>query len=202
MMIEALKEELYLYNHLRHLFLKEPTKEILNEIGNIEVSPENNDDVVTGLRLIVDSVKKNEDYLDKWIEDLAVEYARLFIGPANPPAPPYASFYLSESHFLMTDETIEVRKKYLEAGLSVKELYSVPDDHIGIELEFIYYLTGKTIESFEKGEREEASRFFEIRSDFIREHFSRWVPEFINNILNFTTEDLYRGSAILLRGCL
>ena len=201
-MIEALKEQLYLYNLLRYLFLQEPTEEVLNEISRIEVSTEHDNDIDHGLSLMMNSIKKNKDHFDKWLEELAVEYAQLFIGPARPPAVPYASFYLSESHSLMTDETIDVRKRYLEARLSVKELYSVPDDHIGIELEFIYYLTGKTIESFEKGEQEEASRFFEIRSDFIREHFSKWVPEFINNILNFTTEDLYRGAAILLRGCL
>ncbi len=66
----------------------------------------------------------------------------------------------------MTEETIDVRKRYLEAGMAVKELYSIPDDHIGIELEFIYYLTQRIIELFEQGQREEASRLFEIRSDF------------------------------------
>ncbi|MFN3406991.1 MAG: molecular chaperone TorD family protein [Caldimicrobium sp.] len=35
---------------------------------------------------------------------------------------PYASFYLSESRSLMTEETIDIRRRYLEAGMAVKDL--------------------------------------------------------------------------------
>jgi len=31
---------------------------------------------------------------------------------------------------LMSEETLAVRKKYLEAGVGLKDLYQVPDDHI------------------------------------------------------------------------
>lgn len=218
MMIEELKEELYLYNLLRQVFLKEPSKELIEGIGKIHVHSEideNNppsppfnkgglgglsDEISYGLNLIVDSVKKNEHRANEWIEELALEYARLFIGPKNPPAVPYASFYLSESHSLMTDETIDVRKRYLEAGIAVRELYSIPDDHISIELEFIYYLTQKIIELFEQGQREEASRLFEMRSDFLSEHMALWVPFFVDTVIEFTQEDFYKGAASVLRG--
>ena len=99
----------------------------------------------------------------------------------------------------MTDETIDVRKRYLEAGMAVKELYSIPDDHIGIELEFIYYLTQKIIDLFEQGEREEASRLFELRSGFLREHMSSWIPLFTDRILESTEEDFYKGAALALK---
>lgn len=209
-MIDELKEELSLYNLLRQIFLKEPSKELIHDMGIIELTSGNpelselksfvEDMQGYGLRLMVGAIRKNENILNKWIEDLALEYARLFIGPQNPSAVPYASFYLSESHSLMTDETIDVRKQYLEAGMAVKELYSIPDDHIGIELEFIYYLTQKIIESFGKGERAESSRLFEIRNDFLRGHMAAWVPSFADNVINFTHEDFYKGAAFILNG--
>ncbi len=217
-MIDELKEELYLYNLLRQVFLKEPARELIEGIGKIDVHPETDEnnppcptfdkggqgglsgEISYGLNLIVDSVKKNKHRLDEWMEELAIEYTRLFIGPKNPPAIPYASFYLSESHSLMTDETVEVRKRYLEAGMAVKELYSIPDDHIGIELEFVYYLAQRIIELFEQGDRREASRLFEIRSDFLSKHMVLWLPFFVDKIVNFAQEDFYKGAAFVLSG--
>lgn len=148
---------------------------------------------------MVDAARKNSHRLDQWIEDLSIEYARLFIGPRNPPAVPYASFYLSESHSLMTDETIKVRKTYLDAGMAVKELHSVPDDHIGIELEFVYSLTRKMLDLLEQGAREDAHHFFEIRSDFLNGHMASWVPCFLREVMESTSDDFYRGAALMLK---
>jgi len=199
-MIDELKEELYLYNFLRQLFLKEPTKELVNDVAKIVPPDETDDEINYGLKLMIDSANNNLHRLDNWLEELVLEYARLFIGPMNAPAVPYASFYLSESHSLMTDETIDVRKKYLETGMAVKELYSIPEDHIGIELEFIYFLTQKTIEFFEQEQRDEAARLFEIRSDFLRKHMSLWVPAFVDKVLRSTQENFYKGAAFILKG--
>ncbi|PIW88871.1 MAG: hypothetical protein COZ93_07985, partial [Nitrospirae bacterium CG_4_8_14_3_um_filter_44_28] len=104
-MIDELREEFYLYNLLRQLFLKEPSKELIQNITEISIPPDTDGEIAYGLRLMADSVSKNKNRLDAWLEELAIEYAHLFIGPQNPPAVPYASFYLSESHSLMTDET-------------------------------------------------------------------------------------------------
>ncbi len=199
-MIDELIEELYAYNFLRQIFLKEPSKEFLSDISRIEITRDADDPVSEGLIMIVDEAKKNAARLDEWTEELGLEYARLFIGPFNPPAIPYASFYLSKSRSLMADETIDVRKRYLEAGMSVKELYSTPDDHIGIELEFIYYLTQKIIESLESGEREEASELFKIRTDFISQHMGLWVPFFADKVVEATHTDFFRGAADMLKG--
>lgn len=182
--------------------MKEPTRELVEDIAKIHLPAETDDEVFYGLKLIVDSAKKNRHRLDEWVEELALEYARLFIGPENPPAVPYASFYLSESRSLMTDETIDVRKRYLEAGMVVKELYSTLDDHIGIELEFIYYLTQKIIELFEQGEPGEASKVFEIRSNFISGHMTAWIPFFVEKVIESTGEDFYKGGSFMLKVCI
>lgn len=199
-MTEELKGELYLYNLLRQLFLKEPAKEMINELAKIVPPDEPDNEINNGLKLLVESIRKNENKLNEWIEELALEYARLFLGPKNPPVVPYASFYLSESRSLMTDETIEVRKKYLEVGLAVQDPYTIPDDHIGIELEFIYYLTQKIIENLEQGKREEALKFYKIRYDFLSVHMASWLPFFADKVIEFSGEDFYKGAAYILRG--
>jgi len=120
-MIEDLMEERHILRLLKHIFLNEPAEEFLQELGNINIVREE-DDIDRGLNLIAHAVRMNKDRLDEYAENLAVEFARLFIGPKNPPVIPYASFYLSESKAVMTDVTTEVRKRYLDAGMAVKDL--------------------------------------------------------------------------------
>ncbi len=196
-MIEDLKEERYILNLLKYVFWSEPTEEFLRDLLKVSM-PSEEDELDGGLTLMIESVKRHRDDLAAYAEDLAVEFARLFIGPKYPPAIPYASFYLSESKTVMTNTTIEVRKRYLDAGMAVKDLYSTPDDHIGIELEFVSYLTERTIELFEDRQRAEASRLFEIKNDFVNEHMSLWVPAFVDRLMEHTKGDFYKGAALVL----
>lgn len=145
-----------------------------------------------------DSVRQNKNRLNEWAEQLSLEFARLFIGPVDPPAIPYASFYLSESHSLMTEETIAVRKQYLEAGVALKNLYQMPDDHIAIELDFLYYLTERAVELFENGKNAQAEKLLNLRGDFLKDHFVLWAPAFVHRILESTEEDYFRGAASFL----
>ncbi len=198
-MIEKLREERYIFNLLKHIFWAEPAKEFLRDIQNVDIIPEE-DEIDRGLNLIIETVKSNNSRLDEYLNDLSLEFARLFIGPKNPPAIPYASFYLSESKTIMSDVTIDVRKMYLDAGMAVQNLYSIPDDHIGIELEFLQYLTEKTIDLFEHGQREDASRLYEMREDFLNDHMASWIPFFADKVIESTQDDFYKGAAFILKG--
>lgn len=198
-MIEDMKEERHIFNLLKHIFWAEPSNDFLKDVAAMEAIPEE-DALDRGLNQIIKAVKKNKERLDKYAEELAVEFARLFIGPRNPPAIPYASFYLSEAKTVMSDVTIDVRKMYLDAGMAVKELYSLPDDHIAIELEFLQYLAERVIVLFEKGNREEAACLYEMRESFLKDHFSKWVTSFADNIIASANEDFYRGAAYMLKG--
>ena len=196
-MQEEMQGELYLYHLLRRLFLSEPTRKLLDEIGALPVPPEG-ELPTQWITLMINAVQSNAPRRDAWLEELAVEYARLFIGPIKPLAVPYASFYLSESHQLMTDETVEVRGRYLEAGMALKELYSVPDDHIGIELEFLYYLTKEAFALQRQGYEREAVTLEAMKTDFLADHMAQWVPDFASQVASTTQQDFYKGTALLL----
>ncbi|MFH1756978.1 MAG: molecular chaperone TorD family protein [Pseudomonadota bacterium] len=197
-MVEELKAELLVLNLLRQVFLKEPGRDLLEGIGQIVFSPDEEGE--TGnLRRMLDSIHRNKARIGEWVDELSLEFARLFIGPIHPPAVPFASFYLSESRSLMSEETLEVRKRYLKAGLALKDLHQIPDDHIAMELEFLYYLTREAIQSLEERRNEEASGFLTMRNDFMRDHMALWVPFFIEKIINFSNEDFYQGAALMLR---
>jgi len=196
-MKDDLKAELLVLNLLRQVFLKEPDRKLLEGIGKIDLNSEEGAER-GGLKGMRDSVQLNEIRLDEWTHQLSLEFARLFIGPAHPPAIPFASFYLSETHSLMTEETMAVRKQYLEAGLALKNLYQMPDDHIAIELDFLYYLTERILELLENGENTEAEMYLKLRHDFLMDHFVLWVPTFANRVLEFTSDDYFKGAASFL----
>ncbi len=197
-MRDNLQELNSLYDLLRRLYLTEPDRELIDGLSAIKL-PElgEGDEISEGLGLIVNSISIHASDLDQWLEALAEEYARLFIGPKSPVAVPFASFYLSDSKALMTDETLEVRKLYLEAGLSVQNLYRTPDDQIGIEIEFLYYLTDSMITTTDSKEFE---RLQSIYDRFYEGHFKKWVPHFATLVIEGSEQDFYRGAGYLLRG--
>ena len=198
-MIDDLGEEKYILGLLKHIFLAEPKEELLRDLLKVNVVP-GEGAIERGLDLLLSALRENKDRLDDYVEDLAVEFARLFIGPKSSPAVPYASFYLTEAKTVMSDVTIDIRKRYLEAGMAARDLYSTPDDYIGLELEFMSHLTDRMIKLFEDGQRVEASRLLEIKNKFLNEHMALWVPFFADMILEHTGDDFYKGVALILKG--
>jgi len=197
--LEELEKEKILFRFLGVLFLEEPKREVIEDLAKMKISDDIKKDLPHGLKLLIEAVHRNLHRLDEWLEDLAVEYARLFIGPKPPPAIPYASFYLSESKSLMTEETLKVRETYLKAGFAVKEPGRMLEDHIAVELEFLARLTEKIIEALKSGNTEEAETLYHLRKDFIENHLKLWLPAFIERILDSTQEDFYRGCAYFLK---
>lgn len=196
--IEHLEDERNITSLLRAIYWEEPSEDLLIRLSASEpVAEENSMD--RGLNTLLAAVHRNRSRLGEYSQELAVEFAGLFIGPRQPPAVPFASFYISETATLMSDVTIDVRKRYLAAGLAVKELNKLPDDHIAVELEFIDFLAARCTGSFRAGDREAAARAFQNLEAFLREHFSRWAPQFAQRVIDAAAGDFYRGAGIMLK---
>lgn len=83
--------------------------------------------------------------LDKQYLEIRTEYARLFIGPRPPKAPPYESMYRGCPRRLFTETTMAVRKSFQNAGYAVTHKGKEPDDHIGNELELMRELCAAAV---------------------------------------------------------
>lgn len=128
-------------------------------------------------------------------EDLHVEYARLFVGPNELLAPPYGSVYLEEGNQVMGYSTLGVRKLYEEAGLSLDNDVKQPDDHISLELEFMYYLLHKELEAGEKGNKEQAGQWRNQQKKFLVSYLAPWVPAFAERIRQGSGNRFYSSLA-------
>jgi TorA maturation chaperone TorD len=128
-------------------------------------------------------------------EDLAVEYARLFVGPFELKAPPYGSIYLDGERRVMGDSTMEVVRIYEKAGLATDKEFKELPDHIAVELEFMYYLIYKEVEALEKLEKDKALALEETRNHFFNRFLSPWVPSFCQKIKEATDNHFYLALA-------
>ena len=100
------------------------------------------------------------------VEALAVEHARLFLGPFHLVAPPYGSYYLDEKT-VMGDSTAEVETFYHSCGLHFSEDFNELPDHITAELEFMSYLVFVQRQAEEAGNSEESIRLKGVQREFL-----------------------------------
>ena len=124
-------------------------------------------------------------------ETLSLAYARLFLGPFEIQAPPYASFYLERNQRLMGDISQQVAQFYVDAGLGPGSGPHEAPDHVALEWEFMYFLTYQHVTT---GEDHWADR----RRAFYTTHLQYWMPVFTENILQSGEHAFYHALAVFL----
>ena len=124
-------------------------------------------------------------------QDLAVEYAKLFVGPFELKAPPYGSVYLDKERRVMGDSTMEVIRMYQEEGLSIdKDCKELPD-HIAVELEFMNYLIYREIDTCVKSKLDDAIKDLKNQEIFLKKYLGTWVPGFSKAIIENSNNHFY-----------
>ena len=143
------------------------------------------DDFKTMFFSMLDQLEANEESenlriffarTDDFIEDLQIEYTRLFInGVPHVVAPPYGSVYLDKSlQGLHASKTLTY---YREKGCDMAEGSDLPD-HIVHELEFLSHLAEDGDLAGEK--------------EFLQDYFLTWFPDFKNRVLSEAHHPYYR----------
>lgn len=124
-------------------------------------------------------------------QDLAVEYAKLFVGPFELKAPPYGSIYLDKERRVMGDSTMEVIRMYQEEGLSIdKDCKELPD-HIAIELEFMNYLIDREIDTCVKSKLDDAIKDLKNQEIFLKKYLGAWISNFSKAIIENSNNPFY-----------
>ena len=127
------------------------------------------------------------------VQELAIEYAKLFVGPYELLAPPYGSVYLDQQKRVMGDSTMAVNKMYREYGLQLADDFKEIPDHIAAELEFMYYLIYKELEGLQQAENGRASTFIQAQKQFIHSFLGPFVPPLCQKIQEETISKFYQA---------
>ena len=138
---------------------------------------------------------------DKFLNDLVLEYTRLFVGPGKHIVP-YESVYRGNGDALWSETTVKVKNFIESSGLEYSSNWSGLPDHIGVELEFMQRLTCHEKEAWSVDDKETAFHCLEFEKRFIDEHLSQWVPVFCDKVKEESRVAFYVEMAELTRQCI
>jgi TorA maturation chaperone TorD len=138
-----------------------------------------------------------QDFRAARLEDLLVDYTRLFIGPVNMFAKPYGSYWLDEEKTLMGESTMAVQDLYHEAEFEIDEEFKELPDHIAVELEFLYLLLFRENEARIALDAPKLSEALELQRRFLKVHLGAWIGKFADAIRSSAYCGFYRELAEL-----
>jgi TorA maturation chaperone TorD len=135
------------------------------------------------------------------VEELAVEFTRLFLGPGQ-------HISAHESIFTEVDgevgglwgaKTVAVKKFIETTGLDYESGFTGLPDHISVELEFMGKLSEWEAGKWSDDDSESANYCLTVQKKFIEEHLLKWAPEFCDKVIDKANTPFYRGMAKVTR---
>jgi TorA maturation chaperone TorD len=209
--IAASEGRRYVYDLLSRLYAREVDEGLLGglidaaEDGSLaarfEALAELDERVGKGIDMILDYLRTaaKRDRKEVILE-LAADYASLFLGIKGTPPHPSESAYMSAGHLIYQEQRDDVLGIYRDMGVDKVKEFTEPEDHVAVELSFMSYLIGRTVEEVEKGNLGEARRLMGIQGRFLDEHLLKWLHELAKDVEENADVDFYRGLAYLTDG--
>jgi putative dimethyl sulfoxide reductase chaperone len=192
-----------MYSLLARIYRVEVDQGLLDQMARMDLSVEVDDpEMGQGYRILQAFLGH---LAESAITDLAVDFARVFLGAGLTPgngAFPFESVYTSPGRLLMQEARDQVVKLYKEEGLGAVEGFNEPEDHIAIELDFMGCLCRQTLEALTLGDKTAALGSLEKQSRFLEKHLLPWAPAFCADVQRFAQSDFYKASARITVGYL
>jgi len=124
---------------------------------------------------------------------LLVDYTALFIGPSQPKAMPYASFWLTDDQSMRHEATMTVLDFYEQGGFDVSDDFRELPDHVAVELEFLYQLV--CAQNRASGTADGNAAVDALQARFLVEHLAAWIGDFTDAVRSGATSSFYRELA-------
>lgn len=131
------------------------------------------------------------------LEDLLVDYTRLFLGPVKALAQPYGSAWLEADGGLMRHSTAAVAALYAEGGFEIADEFRDLADHVAAELEFLYLLRFKIAQARRAGDAAALAAAERLRRRFLEQHLGVWIAPFSAAVRSGAQTDFYRALGAL-----
>jgi TorA maturation chaperone TorD len=135
-----------------------------------------------------------------FLQELAAEYASLFLNVGLKPVHLAESVYLGKSHLLYEEPYFDVVRIYGLYGFKKKTAFREPEDHISVELEFMAHLCDLVASSIEQEKKDYAAGYLKNQKEFLEMHLAKWVPELVKKVKWASENDFYLAMAALLQG--
>lgn len=107
---------------------------------------------------------------------IAADHSRLYGDAAAAVVPPYESVHRSREHLVFDRETMLARSAYRTLDLQAPHLGREPDDHIGLEFDFVSQALLLALE------REDPARELRAATAFLHERLLPWAPAMLTTL--------------------
>lgn len=132
-----------------------------------------NDSVFIDLTRLLPQLSLNAD--EELLDNLRLDYTRLFLGPKRLPAPIWESAARGSENELYTAHTRSVREFYCKNGFDSTFAKRLVDDHVAVEMEFMCSLANAAYLAY--ADNCEATMRNALRESyrFLHTHLNRWL---------------------------
>ncbi|MDX2433228.1 MAG: molecular chaperone TorD family protein [Desulfobacterales bacterium] len=178
--VEGARTRSNIYGFLSSMFREEINAERLLQIKGPDIK-----EVLSEMGIQYEIFSQKDQ--DQLLEDLAVEYTRLFLGPDKHISPHEAVHHQRDDgdwgvHW--GGSTVDVKKFIETTGLEYKQEYSGMPDHISVELDFMKEAAGREAQAIEEKDWEGALYCQKMEKKFICDHLIKWIPTFCDKIIS------------------
>ena len=193
-LIQVMESRANMYNLLARAFISEVDQDFLTELKHMRF-PQNtgNEEVDAAYLALYKYLRKTPESV---LDDLAVDYARTFIGSGALDARaayPFESVYTSEKGLLMQaarDEVLAIlRAEKLDGMLTWNE----GEDHVGIEFLFMREMTKRTKTALETDDEDSAFSMLVTQRNFQHDHLLNWVFQWADDVPKYATLPFYNA---------
>ena len=134
------------------------------------------------------------------LQDLAVEYAGLFLGVGLKHVYLVESVYLGKDHLLYEAPYHEVLEAYRSLSFAKAKDFPEPEDHVAVEFDFMSNLCKWASQTIQKRDVENALAYLNLQNEFLRDHILRWVPDLCKKLDDAASISFYKALAHLTLG--
>lgn len=192
---DSAKSRSEIYGLLTTVFREEATRAFIKELRGPRLSGVFSEmEVELGEKFYSDPETELE-------EELALEFARLFIGP-GPHISPHESIFTEvdgDTRSLWGKTTVEVKNFIETTGLDYDPEFTGVPDHVSVELEFMQKLSEWEADKWMQEDRKNAEYCLSVQRMFLEQHLSRWLSKFCDVIMAQAEMPFYRAMAELTK---
>ena len=197
-LIQLMESRANMYNLLARAFISEVDQDFLKELKHMRF-PQNtgNDDVDAAYLALYKYLRKTPESV---LDDLAVDYARTFIGSGALDARaayPFESVYTSEKGLLMQAARDEVLAILRAEQLAEMFAWNEGEDHVSIEFLFMREMAKRTKSALEADDEDSAFSMLVTQRNFQHDHLLNWVFKWAEDVPKYTKLPFYTAFANL-----
>ena len=196
-MIKLAYDREYSYGFISSIFKEELKSDQIDELISNEIL-----ESLVNENFNIDLGHFENTKLEHLEEELACEYAALFIGPGKH-IPPYESIYAPDKSGKVGSYwgecTVDMKNWVEKSGLTISEKFDSIPDHISLEFEFMQKIIEQERLSREKDNLESAMQWMSAAKTFFEKHLIEWVPKFCDDVIELANIDFYREIAKLTK---